>query len=522
MPQAKTKAKKTKYPLATLLNPEAVRSAMVQYRSIAPMVAAEPLPAVFSYRSQIQQMGIDLFYQSFGSCCGASHDKEGEYENRLEDPANPLFDYQWLYAMAKRLDGSPGQEGTMPYWVEKVRQDYGLLPRGVWADSDKDNSTHSKFINIPADQEEKFLQAAFPFRSTGHVGFTTLAEIKQLLYKEGPVTITVEVHQDYLASDSNGVIQPPVGNSMGLHRICIIGWDDSKGLEIMNSWGTSWGQNGFAFFPYSRPWYDGMKSVDFVNAQTTSGVQVKLQYPLDDVFVTQPFGAKWYVNGKDYYAQFGLAGHDGIDFRAKKGTPVKAAADGKVIFAGVRGAYGNCIILQHAGFLTLYGHLDSGKVTLGQDVKAGTVIGLSGNTTSPGAYIDPHLHFGFQITGVTNKGFANWLDANPYFVKELQINLASVASVPGSQLQVGLVKISSPMKPASAILDAPIDSLVLLKDGHTAAYVHKFPTEAKKQLFKQLHDISDDNVQPITDIAGLAEPAKKKSPAKKKKRTIKK
>ncbi len=86
--------------------------------------------------------------------------------------------------------------------------------------------------------------------------------------------------------------------------------------------------------------------------------------------------------------------HLGIDFAAPIGTPVHAAGDGKVIFAGRKGGYGNCIIIRHTnGYKTLYGHLRkfARGIRRGRYVKKGKTIGYVGST---GLSTGPHLHFG--------------------------------------------------------------------------------------------------------------------------------
>lgn len=83
--------------------------------------------------------------------------------------------------------------------------------------------------------------------------------------------------------------------------------------------------------------------------------------------------------------------HDGTDFGVPCGTPVHAAADGTVISAGVAGAYGIRVTLQHAGGLvTSYAHLSEVRTTVGGHVSRGSVIALSGTT---GSSTGCHLHF---------------------------------------------------------------------------------------------------------------------------------
>ncbi len=114
----------------------------------------------------------------------------------------------------------------------------------------------------------------------------------------------------------------------------------------------------------------------------------------------------------------GYAGHTGIDIRAKIGTPVYAAADGQVITAKTitsdpngpgdentkhNYGYGNYIIIYHGkmddgtdSYSTLYGHLSKVNVSVGQNVKAGQTIGISGNT---GNSYGAHLHFEVRVNG---------------------------------------------------------------------------------------------------------------------------
>lgn len=83
--------------------------------------------------------------------------------------------------------------------------------------------------------------------------------------------------------------------------------------------------------------------------------------------------------------------HKGIDIAADFGSDVFCAAKGKVIFAGAKGGYGNCVIISHGnGLATLYGHLSEIHVKTNQEVKVGEIIAKSGNS---GRSTGPHLHY---------------------------------------------------------------------------------------------------------------------------------
>ena len=95
-----------------------------------------------------------------------------------------------------------------------------------------------------------------------------------------------------------------------------------------------------------------------------------------------------------------IRAHRGVDYAAPTGTPIKAAGDGRVIFRGVQGGYGNTVILQHgSNITTLYAHLSRfhPQVRQGTRVRQGQLIGYVGMT---GLATGPHLHYEYRVNGV--------------------------------------------------------------------------------------------------------------------------
>jgi murein DD-endopeptidase MepM/ murein hydrolase activator NlpD len=95
-----------------------------------------------------------------------------------------------------------------------------------------------------------------------------------------------------------------------------------------------------------------------------------------------------------------MRAHRGVDYAAPRGTPVKAAGDGRVVFAGRKGGYGKTVILKHgATYTTLYGHLSRlhRRARIGRRVEQGEIIGYVGST---GLATGPHLHYEFQVRGI--------------------------------------------------------------------------------------------------------------------------
>ena len=95
-----------------------------------------------------------------------------------------------------------------------------------------------------------------------------------------------------------------------------------------------------------------------------------------------------------------IRAHKGVDYAAPNGTPIKAAGDGKVIFRGRKGGYGNAVILQHGGNITtLYAHMSgfAKNAGVGQRVRQGQTIGFVGST---GLATAAHLHYEYRLNGV--------------------------------------------------------------------------------------------------------------------------
>ena len=83
--------------------------------------------------------------------------------------------------------------------------------------------------------------------------------------------------------------------------------------------------------------------------------------------------------------------HNGVDLAAPEKSHVRAIAGGMVVFAGYLGGYGKVVTIKHADdYISLYGHLSSINVIVGQVISAGTLVGRVGST---GNVTGPHLHF---------------------------------------------------------------------------------------------------------------------------------
>ena len=163
----------------------------------------------------------------------------------------------------------------------------------------------------------------------------------------------------------------------------------------------------------------------YYNEEGKELVQKYMRKPLNHIRITSPFTTRrWHPVLKRWKA------HHGTDFGARRGTPILAAADGKVIFSGWKGGYGKVTKIRHKdGYVTLYAHQSRLKAKVGKYVKMGEVIGYVGNT---GRSTGPHLHFGlykngrainpmrmvkFSSNGLTGRGKSSFLNRKRKYTK---------------------------------------------------------------------------------------------------------
>lgn len=117
-----------------------------------------------------------------------------------------------------------------------------------------------------------------------------------------------------------------------------------------------------------------------------------------DGWVTSEFGMRVHPIGRSFKM------HQGVDIASPRGTPVKAPAAGKVIFAGSHSGYGSMIALDHGyGVSTVFAHLSKIGVKKGQTIDRGEVIGNVGST---GSTTGPHLHYEVQVDGLPSDPLA--------------------------------------------------------------------------------------------------------------------
>jgi len=133
------------------------------------------------------------------------------------------------------------------------------------------------------------------------------------------------------------------------------------------------------------------ESADYYNPDGESMRQAFLRTPVDVGRISSHFGPRRHpILG--YTRQ-----HQGVDYAAPTGTPIRAAGNGRIIHRGTRGGYGKTVIIDHGNnYKTLYAHMNgyrSGQ-SVGSRVRQGEIIGYVGMT---GLATGPHLHYEFHV-----------------------------------------------------------------------------------------------------------------------------
>ncbi len=134
-------------------------------------------------------------------------------------------------------------------------------------------------------------------------------------------------------------------------------------------------------------------NTDYYAPDGTSMRKAFLRTPVEFTRISSRFGKRRHpISHK-------IRNHTGVDYAARSGTPIHSTGDGRIVFRGRNGGYGNMIVIEHAGrYSTAYAHMSrfAGGLGVGSRVEQGQTIGYVGST---GYSTGPHLHYEFRVDG---------------------------------------------------------------------------------------------------------------------------
>ena len=245
-----------------------------------------------------------------------------------------------------------------------------------------------------------------------------------LLTKEGFVSQKILLEPEVIETFAQGTITSSLfesgidagmSNNLIMKLATIFGWDVDFALDIREGDNFSLiyqeqfikgnkvgdGEILVARFQNKGNTYTAVRFEDekgYSQYFTPAGLSMRktfLRSPVDFTRISSKFNLK-----RKHPILHKIRAHKGVDYAARRGTPIKAAGDGKVIFAGRKGGYGRVLILKHgSAYSTLYAHLNKfGRgVKVGQKVRQGQVVAYVG---SSGLASGPHLHYEFRLNGI--------------------------------------------------------------------------------------------------------------------------
>ena len=140
----------------------------------------------------------------------------------------------------------------------------------------------------------------------------------------------------------------------------------------------------------AQRFFDDVQGKQYFNENGENVKKAFLRAPLDFAYISSHFNPN-----RMHPILHKIKAHNGVDYAAKRNTPVKASGDGVISFIGRQSGYGRTVEIKHGGNIkTLYAHLErfNTKLKVGSKVKQGEIIAYVGDS---GQATGPHLHFEF-------------------------------------------------------------------------------------------------------------------------------
>ena len=182
-----------------------------------------------------------------GICAGFMGGGLKEFQEWKQHGKKFNFSVRWIYEWAKREDEFPGEdyEGTTIRGIMKALQKHGICLEEFWP-------------YVPGEKgqpDEQAAENAYKYRIERYRSLTIpkkdIRLIKRGLHETGPVAAGVAVHSTWFDLGADGIIKKPCcfARILGYHAVLVVAYDD-KYLKIKNSWGSSWGAEGFGFINF--------------------------------------------------------------------------------------------------------------------------------------------------------------------------------------------------------------------------------------------------------------------------------
>jgi C1A family cysteine protease len=209
---------------------------------------------------------------AFAVCSVKEWQEKQEYKLKENSKKDYDLSEQWLYYKCKEIDSWPGIQGTAFRYAMRVLRKEGIPVEQGWNYNPR----------VQGEPEKWAQSVANWYKCAAYWRITSLDELKSLLVK-GPIAIGI-ICFDEIFTPTDGVVAMPKNKKRprGGHAIVTCGFsDETKLIKFKNSWGTSWGKNGYGFISYDYfnaycldAWYFEDTFIQSVSTTTTTIPQV--------------------------------------------------------------------------------------------------------------------------------------------------------------------------------------------------------------------------------------------------------
>lgn len=261
-----------------------------KYTNLLAAAAPVKLPAIVDSRSSLPP----VFNQgAYGTCVAAATAWGPKALQEMIQGDFPVkgLSTAFLYAMCKQLDEIPNQPGTYARVAFQVLQKYGIPPEDKYP-----YSVLKSDVNVPAPPQELFDVAQnYRIKTYAQIASSTDKDlqarinlIRQAIAREGAIVAALIITDNFVDIKGPDYIVPyPQGRVLGGHLVCLCGYDDRRQAFLLrNTWGLSWGLEGYSWMPYDwvtetfDPIGDGVHQAPFFMEAWTS----------TDIVVPRPAG----------------------------------------------------------------------------------------------------------------------------------------------------------------------------------------------------------------------------------------
>ena len=234
----KTIKKYERLPLGLLPDPPDVRD--LPMGSVLPGGVKYPPVVDYSmFMEGVRDQGNEGACVAFGTCAMKEYQEKVEWSRNLQ----PHLSTRMLYSECKKIDGIPNVDGTYIRSAMKVLSTQGVCTEATWPYSP----------NHPGIPFPRYKIEALENRIKTYAKIATIPELISSLYLNGPCPIGFYVTSVWYQVPRTGIVKDPSprASKRGGHCVCVVGYSPA-GLKIRNSWGKSWGKDGYAVLSWAH------------------------------------------------------------------------------------------------------------------------------------------------------------------------------------------------------------------------------------------------------------------------------